>query len=244
MLIDANTCFGLNPRGGPDWPLDTLVDIVERHHLDRALTYSLRGVEYDFLSGNDETLAACRQHPALLPVGTIHPGRHVGCRDEVARCADRGFVALRFFPDRQGWPIVFQPFLDLCEVIAGVGLPVILPAGAPGQQTAIGERLGPLGLRVLVIGSSYGVNAETAAVLARWPGIFTESHMYDTPGTLEYVGQVAGFDRLVFGSNLPERTFEAAYHQGMSATFSDEQRAGFFAGNVQRFLGGEQEGTA
>jgi predicted TIM-barrel fold metal-dependent hydrolase len=237
MLIDSNTSFGLTPRERTDLSLDALLSLLERHGVDQALTHSLRGVEYDFLSGNAETLATCRQHPNLLPVGTVHPGRHVGCADDMRRCAGEGCVAVRFFPDRQGWPIVYQPFLDLCELIAELNLPVILPAGGPGQQTLIGERLGPLGLRVLIVGSSYGVNGETAAVLARWPGFYTESHMYDTPGTLEYVGQVAGFDRLVFGSNIPDRAFEAAQYMGLHAAFSDEQRAGFFAGNVLRFLG-------
>ncbi|MBU0607433.1 MAG: amidohydrolase family protein [Armatimonadetes bacterium] len=237
MLIDANTCFGLCPRGGRDLSLATLLAVLRRQGVDQALTYSVRGVEYDFLSGNEETRRVCQEHPQLLPVATVHPGRHVHCRDEILRVADEGFAAVRFFPDAQGWPIVYQPFLDLCELLAEVGLPIILPAGPPGQQTAIGERLGPLGLNALLIGAGYNVNAETASVLARWPSLYTESHMYDTPGTLEYVGEVAGFDRLVFGSNSPDRSFEAAYHQGACAHFTAGQRADFFAGNLLRFLG-------
>jgi predicted TIM-barrel fold metal-dependent hydrolase len=237
MLIDANTCFGLCPRARRDLSLETLLHLLQRHGVDQALTHSLRGVEYDFLTGNEETLRAARAHPALLPVATVHPGRHAHCHDEVLRAADSGFVALRFFPDAQGWPIVSQPFLDLCELVAEVGLPIILPAGPAGQQTVIGERLGPLGVNVLLVGSGYGVNAETAAVLAQWPSFYTESHLYDTPDTLEYVGQVAGYDRLVFGSNIPDRNFAAAYQQGACADFTPGQRADFFAGNVLRFLG-------
>jgi predicted TIM-barrel fold metal-dependent hydrolase len=241
MLIDANTCFGLCPRDSRDWSVAALLGLLERHRIDQALTFSLRGVEYDFLSGNEETLRVCQAHPELLPVATIHPGRHVHCRDEILRAADNGFVAIRFFPEVQGWPIVSQPFLDLCELNAEVGMPIILPVGPSGQQTLIGERLGPLGVNVLLIGSGYSANAETASVLARWPSFYTESHMYDTPGTLEYVGQTVGFDRLVFGSNIPDRSFEAAYRQGACADFTPGQRADFFAGNVLRFLGREDE---
>lgn len=239
MIIDANTCFGQSPRDGRDLSLATLLEVLERHEVSEALSYSLRGVAYDFISGNHETLLVCKQHPLLLPVGTVHPGRHLHCRDEVLRCADSGFVAIRFFPDVQGWPIVYQPFLDLCELIAEVELPIIIPAGPPGQQTVLGERLGPLGIPVLLIGSGYGVNAETVSVLERRPNFYTESHLYDTPGTLEYVGQVAGFDRLVFGSNSPDRVFEAAHQMGECAEFSPGQRADFFAGNILRFLGRE-----
>lgn len=239
-IIDANTCFGLSPREKVDFSLDNLLAILARYKVSHALIYSLRGVEYDFISGNDETLSACRRYPQLWPVGTVHPGRHLHCRDEILRCADNGFVALRFFPEIQGWPIVYQPFLDLCEFIAEVGLPIILPAGPPGQQTLIGERLGPLGINVLLVGAGYSVHAETAAVLARWPTFYTESHLYDTPGTLEYVGQVAGYERLVFGSNSPARCFAAAFSQALAADFTPEQRAGFFASNVLRFLGREE----
>lgn len=237
MLIDANTCFGLSATSQLDYSLETLLGLLDRHGVDRALTHSLRGVDYDFVSGNEETLQASRQHPQLIPVATIDPRRHLGCREEVRRCAEAGFAAFRFFPDKQGWPIIFQPFLDLCELIAQAGLPVILPAGGNGQQTLIAERLALLGLRVLLIGAGYSTNAETAAVLARYAGFYTESHVYDTPGTLETVGEFGGYDRLVFGSGLPDRNFGAARQMGLAADFTERRRSDFFAGNVLRFLG-------
>jgi len=237
MLIDANTFFGVNPRARVDHSLGRLLEVLAENHVDRALTYSRRGVEYDFVTGNDETMAAAREHPQLIPVATLDPRRHCGCREEVARCAEMGFAAFRFFPEEQGWPVVYQPFLDLCEIIAGTGLPIILPAGGAGNQTTIGERIALFGMNVLMIGAGYGTNAETAAVLARYDNVYSECHVYDTPGTLEKVGEFGGFDKLVFGSNSPDRYFGAAYLMGVHADFTEKQREGFFAGNVLRFLG-------
>lgn len=239
MLIDANTSFGLSASDNTDYSVSRLLSVLDRHGVDHALTYSRRGRDYDFVTGNDETVATCRAHPQLWPVAAIDPRRLIGCREEVTRCADLGCVAFRFFPDAQGWPVVFQPFLDLCEAIAEVGLPIILPAGPPGQQTAIGERLAPYGVNILVVGSGYWSNAETAAVMARHPNVFAECHVVNSPGTIETMGRHADFGQLVFGSNSPATAFEPPHLMGLHADLTPEQRAGFFGGNVLRFLGRE-----
>lgn len=239
MLIDANTSFGCAATGDTDFTLSRLLAVLDQHGVDSALAYSRRGRDYDFVTGNDETLAVCRANPRLWPVATIDPRRLLGCRDEVTRCVEAGCVAFRFFPDVQGWPIVFQPFLDLCETIAELGLPIILPAGGPGQQTLIGERVAPYGVNVLIVGAGYWTNAETAAVMARCPNVFAECHLVDTPGTLETMGQYASFQQLVFGSDSPEVAFEPSYLMGLHADFTPRQRDAFFAGNVLRFLGRE-----
>ncbi len=240
MLIDANTSFGLSATDDTtDYSLDRLLAILDQHSVDYALTCSRRGRDYDFITGNDETVSTCRAHPRLWPVATLDPRRLIGCRDEVRRCADLGCVAFRFFPEAQGWPVVFQPFLDLCENIAEVSLPIILPVGAPGQQTLIGERVASLGVNVLIVGSGYASNAETAAVMARYPNVFAECDVVGTPGTLETLGGYASFEQLVFGSNSPETVFEAPYLMGVHADLTPEQRDGLFAGNVLRFLGRE-----
>ncbi len=236
MLVDINTCFGKTPKRRVDWSPATLLSLLEAKAVDRALTYSLRGVLYDFITGNDETWEVCSGHQRLIPVATIDPRRHFGCLEEVERCADRGFRVFRFFPDQQGWAINSKPFLNICEAIAEQRAAVLLPAGASGQQTLIGEVIAPFGFSIVLIGAGYGVNAETYAVTAEYDNVFAETHMFDTPGTIEGLVWVAGPHKLMFGSNSPDRYFGPAYAMVQHAELTEEDRAAILGGNALKCL--------
>lgn len=236
MLVDVNTFFGKTPKARVDWSPEALVNGLEHHNIDRALTYSLRGVLYDFVTGNDETWEVCQQHERLIPVATIDPRRHFGCLEEVERSADRGFRVMRFFPDQQGWAINSQPFLNLCEEIAETNMAVMLPAGASGQQTLIGEVVSAFGFPVVICGAGYSHHAETYAVCARFANVFAESHMFNTPGCIEGMAWVAGGHKLMYGSNYPDRYIGASYEMVARADLGDEEKAGVFGENAMRYL--------
>ncbi len=237
MLVDINTCFGKTPKRRVDWSPEVLLGMLERHGVDRALTYSLRGVLYDFITGNDETWEVCAVDERLVPVATIDPRRHFGCLEEIERCADRGFRVFRFFPDEQGWAINSRPFLNICETIAEEKAAVMLPAGGAGQQSLIGEVIAPFGFNLVIVGAGYGVNAETYAVAAAHENVFCETHMFDTPGTIEGLVWVAGPDKVMFGSNFPDRYFGAAHSMVQLAELEPEVRAAILGGNAVKFLG-------
>ncbi|MFO7946141.1 MAG: amidohydrolase family protein [Armatimonadota bacterium] len=232
MIVDVNTCFGQNPADSRDRSLELLDAILNKHNVHRAMTYSLRGVLYDFVSGNEETLAVCEGNERLIPVATIDPRRHFGCLDEVERCVDRGVGTFRFFPDEQGWTIDSEPFMRICEEIAGAGASVMLPAGPAGHQSLIAERIVPFGFPIVICGAGYATNAETIAVVASHENVFCESHLINTPGTIEGLVWVAGPGALLFGSNSPDRYFGAARHMVECAELDDDIKARIFAHNA------------
>jgi predicted TIM-barrel fold metal-dependent hydrolase len=236
MLIDVNTCFGKTPKKRVDWSPDKLMELLLDGGVDCALTYSLRGVLYDFVTGNDETWEVCSRYDMLIPVATVDPRRHFGCLDEIERCADRGFPVFRFFPDLQGWTVDSAPFLKICEVIAEYDVSVMLPAGPAGHQSLVGRTVAPFGFNVVMMGAGYGVNAETYAVCAAYDNIFAETHSFASPGTLEGLAWVAGAHKLMFGSNSPDRYFGAALTMVESADLSDTDRAAVLGENALRYL--------
>lgn len=236
MLVDVNTCFGTTPKQRVDWAPETLVALLEQYAVDRALAYSLRGALYDFATGNDETWEVCSRYEQLIPVATVDPRRHFGCLDEIERRADQGFPVFRFFPDQQGWTISSLPFLKMCEAMAEHDVAVMLPAGPAGHQSLIGEKVAPFGFNIVMVGAGYAVNAETYAATAAYRNVFAETHMFDSPGTLEGLAWVAGAHKLVFGSGLPERNFRAAYQMVQDAEFTEDGRKAVLGGNAIRHL--------
>lgn len=236
-IYDANTVFGSSPAKRADWSLPTLLKILQQHRVERALTVSLRGKYYDFVAGNDETLAASRNHPVLLPAATLDPRQYLDCAEEVRRCVDHGFLAFRFFPDSQGWPLEWLPFFGICELIAKHNLPIILPAVPAGTITAAGRHLAPYGMRVLFLGAGYSIMAEVIAAIKQYRQFYFDTHLLDTPGALEVLCREGGADRIVFGSGTPERYFESALNMLNTSDLTPEQRGKLSRDNLREFLG-------
>lgn len=264
MLIDANTCFGAAPtrrvsyaaavthartmdEPGPadptvqdiDWSLDNLLAILDRHEVDRALTWSLRGKLYDPVAGNEETWRAARRHARLVPVATLDPRRGPGWRAELARCIDRGMRVLRLFPDEQGWSLGALPFPRIAEALAEHAATVMLPAGGPGQQTGMARMLCPLGLTVIAVGATFSGVAESIAVMAEHERFFCETSAMCTAGAVEAVVAAVGAGQLLFGSNSSEFAFEAPRNLVARADIPAGDRERILGGNALALLGGD-----
>jgi len=262
MLVDINTCFGVSPKrrvryadavtaarmfdepGPPtpttqdvDWSLDNLLRILDERCVDRALTYSLRGKLYDFVTGNDETVRAAKKHPQLVPVATIDPRRHFGCLEEVERCADLGCSAFRFFPDEQGWAVDSLPFVHICEAIAECGAAIMLPAGGWGRQSRMADLICPLGVPLVALGSTFTVAAESIAVAAAWDNFYCETSALHMVETIEGFVNEVGANKVLFGSNSPESYFESAHGLVEAARLSDEDKLEILGGNARRCFG-------
>ncbi|MCX7599901.1 MAG: amidohydrolase family protein, partial [Armatimonadetes bacterium] len=236
--IDVNTFFGFDRSRQRDYPLQELLRLLDHHRVARALTVSFRGAYYDFAAANDDVLAAARRHPQLIPAATIHPGRYLGCLEEVRRRIDEGVVAFRFFPDLQGWHPSELHFLRVAEAIAVHGGRVILlPGGIAGWPTALARHLGHLPVTVVMVNVSYGVLGEAIAAMAYAPNLACEGTMFDTPWVYETLCREVGQDRIFFGSGLPARYFSSAYGMVQHAELSEQQRAAILYDNAARVLG-------
>ena len=239
-IIDINTFFGPSDRAGVKWTLDDLLGLIDRHGVERALTLSLRGVYYDFVAGNTDTLEVCRRHPELVPVATVDPRRYLECLDEVERCVDEGVRVFRFFPDVQAWPLEHVHFLRVCEAIADAGAAIMLPGSTAGAPSAAARLLGDLGTPVVILGVSYNTFAELLAAMETSEHIYCDGHVFDTPGAFELVRDVAGAHRAMFGSGIPERYFASAYFMVAYAELSDDERDAVLYANAARTLLGEE----
>lgn len=236
-IIDMVTSFGIDRTREVDWSVETLLGIMRRHGVERAYTCSLRAVYYTGPQGNDETLRVCGTHDILEPVAVLDPRRFFDQQDEARRCFERGCRVFRFFPQVQGWPTDFLPFVNICETLAELGARAIVHASACGEATRVAQALGQLDLPVLLIGGGYANIGELMAVLAEYDTMYCDAHVQDGPFALEGLMERGGDDRVIFGSNSPEREILAPLLMARHAELTDEQRAGYLRNNALAFLG-------
>lgn len=231
------TSFGIDRTREADIGLDALLSVLAEHEVERAYTCSLRAVWYTGPQGNDETLRACEAHDVLRPVAVLDPRRFFDQQDEARRCFDLGCTVFRFFPQQQGWPFEFLPFVKICETIAELGARAIVSASAYGEATRVAHLLAHLDLPVLLVGGGYANIGELMAVLAEFPTMHCDAHVQDGPFALEGLMEHGGEDRVIFGSNSPEREFLAPLLMAQHAELTDEQRRGYLHDNALAFLG-------
>lgn len=235
LAIDSNTHFGFLPYKDTDVSVEKLVSSMHSNGVAGALTYSLMGVAYDFQDGNEDTLAVCRANPGLLPVATVDPRRCLGVIEQIGKCRERGFVALRVFPEQQGWKLnsaLFGPILAECERVT---MPLIVSAAA--GLTEILRAVEGSSVPVIVTGVGYGNLAEAIAVAGEHPSMLIEAQVIDPPDSIRVAVDALGAERVVYGSNAPSLSMRASLNLIAEAELSDEQKTLVLGGNLRRVLG-------
>jgi predicted TIM-barrel fold metal-dependent hydrolase len=235
-LFDVSTVFGVWPKRRADISLPTLRRLMREHHITRACTLSAAGIFYDFIEGNNETLAVAAAHPELTPVGTVNPCRWLGCLDEARRLIDQGVRLFRFFPQFQEWHINQAPFRKLLrEALAPAGVVLMLPADL--GFTTIGDMAAAIPNPVIIEAFKYSFLAEAIVVMQETANIYIETHMINSPNWVELLKAEVGVERLIFGSNAPLAYVSAATAQIEHASISAADKALIFGGNLGRLLG-------
>ncbi len=234
--FDANTLFGHWAQRAADTALPTLLETLERHRVKRALTIAASGLFVDCIQGNDETLAACREHPQLEPIGTVDPRRWVGCREELKRLCDAGVRVIGFYPEWQEWSPESRAFRRLAEEAARLGQIVLCEATREGMVSRIANALSDVAGPVILSGVNYRTLAESIAVLEEREQWYLETHALGSLGAQEIVKDAVGIGRLLFGSRSPLQYYSSAWLPIRYASISDEERNCIFGGNLTALL--------
>lgn len=128
MIFDLNVTLGHYPfRALRNNSPETLVALLARSGIDRALVASLPAVFYrDAQRGNEELFAAAKAFPRqLIPVATINP-RYVGWERDLADSVKRGAKAVTLVPEHHGYTLSDVHGRAALERVAELGLPLVL----------------------------------------------------------------------------------------------------------------------
>ena len=208
--IDVNACFGHWPYW--DLPHKTpadLVGLMDRHGIERAAAMSLRGLFIDWRAGNDETLAAAKDHPGrLIPAATISPFPDCSA-DDVGRLADAGVRVVRLYPGFHNYPLD-GPFTDaICTAAGQRGMIVSIPTRPMMNwrfKTIDLAAIGAIvdrhpGTTFLMSGPNYLVEYQALVGLMRRCAnvVYEISCIQGFDAVRRLVGQV-GADRILFGT--------------------------------------------
>jgi len=236
-IVDIGTLFGVRPATDLDLSAETLLRMMANNQVDEALTCSLKAIQYNFSTGNDQTLDLCRAHPSLHPVAVVDPRQAPDCLAEVERCASAGFVAFRFFREYQGWAIANQSFKHLLQAIVQTGKPVIVHTPASGDATALLDIAGGWDIPVVLASITYSILSEALAVVTDGPNFYLEAHRVALPGQVEAMIETVGAERLMFGSWAPLFSQRPSMDMVLESEISQADKSLILSGNARRVFG-------
>lgn len=235
-IIDANTLFGFWPMRKVDMSLENLLRIMKDHSVEKALSLSARGIFHDYAQGNDETLAASREHGEIIPVATVHLGAYFGVREEIAKRVKQGFKAFRLFPEYQGYPLEYAPLQKMLTQINKFETVLMLPAKAGITSVAKVTQ----GFERPIIMTSSSIQklnlAEALVVMEDNPNIHLDASLLGVGG-ISIVAEEAGAERIVYGSNSPLSYISSSLMAVEHAKITDQAKRLILRENIQKLLG-------
>ncbi|MGC5022012.1 amidohydrolase family protein [Micromonospora sp. DT47] len=196
VSLDIDVLVGRYPdRPGPSGEPDAVAATLAANGVERAAVASLRAALFDVSSGNDE--AAALTGLRVLPVGGLDLRDPLGAEREIIRLAERGFRAVRLFPDEQRVEPDFPSVRHVARRAAEAGL-VVLTGGDVRRFWR------PLrGATVVFLDTHFYHLGDFVVVARDEPGFHTSTRLLNSPDALETVAEHVGVDRLLYGSRTP-----------------------------------------
>ena len=234
-IVDVNTLFGPLPAASVDLTVEVLLDLMAAGGVSSACTLSTLGLLLDATVGNAATHAACSEYQQLVATATLNPTAFFGDEAMVYRIVEDGFRLIRFFPSMQGWPIEYQPFGSILELLANTNLPVMVNITHPGQITELESYVG-FYPTVIFSGVDAVTLPEAVSALRKKPDWMVETSKLVAIGSVRLIADTVGAERILFGTGAPAQSLSAALNALTHAGLTDSDRRLVLSGNAQRIL--------
>ncbi len=235
-IIDINTLFGPLPAASTDRAVDSLLAMMDKHHVTAACTLSTLGLLLDPTVGNTATRAACTEHNALIPVATLNPVMYFGDNSPAQKLKDDGFKLVRFFPLIQSWPPNFGPFKELVSTLATSALPIMINIGSLGDITTLESILDSYPSPVILSTVNASHLAETVSALRNHSNWHVDISHLLSPGAIQLIADGVGAERMLFGSGAPSRPIASIVNTLKLSNLTSEQSALVLSGNARRVI--------
>ncbi|MFE9957139.1 amidohydrolase family protein [Micromonospora sp. NPDC005299] len=230
VTLDIDVLVGrYADRPGPNGEPAAVAGALAANGIERAAVASLRAALFDVPSGNDEVAALAG--PGVLPVGGLDLRDPLGAEREVVRLAERGFRAVRLFPDEQRVEADFPSVRHVARRAAEADL-VVLTGGDVRRFWR------PLrGATVVFLDTHFYHLGDFVVVARDEPGFHTSTRLLNSPDALETVAAHVGVERLVYGSRTPFYEPVVPRLRLARAGIGPSGVAAVAGGNARRILG-------
>jgi predicted TIM-barrel fold metal-dependent hydrolase len=238
-VIDVSVLVGASPRLVPTaaYGLSAATTELASHGVSAALVASRVGAGYRCEVGNAELLSIAGRVDGVqvYPVASLNPVQYLDWPAELERVLEAGALAIRFFPDVQGWTVQSEAFRQIGLAARG-RCPMLVPVRRFGDASAIGAATADIDTPVVLVGGHYTQLGDCLAALERWPHLYLETSRLGQFRGVETVVRSVGARRMLFGSDAPARPIQAVLNAVLTANITDADKRDILAGNASRLF--------
>jgi len=214
--------------------------------VDRAVVFSTATAARQVEHVNDFIAGACRENPALIGVGTMHP-EYADMEAEIKRMKAMGLVGVKLHPDIQHFDLDDERLMPLFELMSAEGLFLIAHTGDYRYSYSSPRRMAHVAKcfpKLRCIGAHFGGWSEWTE--AR-DCLRLENVYMDTSSTLGFGAWEAArkafktFDttHIFFGTDYPLWDPAEEIERFLSLDLGDRLNEMVLGENFTRFLAGE-----
>jgi len=235
-VIDAHGHIGLWGAPGGDGSIDELRRLMDASGFSRIVISSANSIIYDVPGGNREVAAAIAADKRVYGAVTFNAHYPQEAREEILRYSeDPRFVAAKIHPGHMRIAVDHPDNMKLYELLAEQGLPLTAHTWTgDGPRVERVARAFPEVTFVWyhALADDYRLAAELAAEL---PNVYLEYAVSrQIPGKVETLVQIAGSERVLFGTD--QTLINPVYALGptLEADIAEEDRARVLGLNARR----------
>ena len=236
QIIDCDASFGFRVNSPCSTSAGDLVRLEKAQGVSYVMAYSIKARAYDAREGNDDTLKAAGEYDELLPVACVDPRAQNHLEDEIARVAGLGFVAVRVFPELQGWSPDSVLFTRIARACNEHGMPLLISVKAFGTASSVVRRAEETTNPIVLLAPNYAMLSEALSAAAVRLNTLVSTSQFITPGSVEIAVEAIGARNLVFGAMCPDMCIRPPVNMILGANIADSDKSAILSGNIKRLI--------
>lgn len=242
-FFDANVYVGQPMRSiyRPVVSRKELVEELDKQGIEKALVWHIDQYQYTPIEGNEILSGVIKGETRLCGCWAILPPQtgEVIKKDFFYRMKDNNIVALRAFPDFHRFilnRVVFGRFLD---EVSERKIPLLLSMEKGNSWQGVYHLMKdfPLLTCILCDIGIHGVNRYTWPLLENYKNVYLETSLLALGcSQLEATVKKYGAERIIFGSDFPERYPESSVLEVLHSDISEKDKEKIASLNLERII--------
>ena len=220
--------------------VEKLIEKMDKYNISYTLVSS---IARDMKAGNDYVIESLKKYPDKI-IGSMHINPwEKGYLDEIKRCVDHGFKAIKLHPHYDCWN-VYEPELicPILESAAEFSLAVEIHTGTPPMSLPLGAAMRAKDFQTvpLVLVHSGMTDSIGEAVIAAKMNDNVYLNLSSTSiaaGLFEnFLGETDG-ERILFATDSPYLYFMVNFFKIMALRIPEKYREKIFFDNAEKLFG-------
>jgi len=238
LIIDAHVHLGKCRQTGINGNADFLIKTADKLGIDKLCVSSLRGLHYDFYTGNLEVLEAMKRYPSRI-FGYVNVNPYFGeeAVKEVRKyIKEYGMIGVKLHVVEGMWTGSDPCLNPIFEEAIKLGVPIKIHAEANDIDT-MADRFPDATIIMCHMGGG-GDWLKGVRIAKRRDNIIldTTSTCMDV-GMVEEAVEAAGPERVVYGSDMPLLNPVTQLAKVKTANIDEEAKRLILGENITRILG-------